>query len=260
MLQTKDVMIKIADLFVDWQNDNTDFTNTFICNESSCSVMTVQFESRLPECFGVKYADGAHFLSNDIGQSLCANSDWSRATAYLHPRGDNDYVLPLAALCARFAFFDALLFHASLVDFNGSGVLFIGPSGVGKTTQAQLWNKYLSADIINGDKAFVRKINNTFFGCGLPWKGSSEYCLNKDIPLKGIVVLQQSESNKITKLDLLSAERVLPHTFIPHWDGEAVAKTLDTFDLLVHTVPVYALECRPDEDAVKLTADKIFNA
>ncbi len=251
-------MIKLADLSVEWQNDNTSFAQQFVCDESGCSVMTLRFEKRMPECYGVKYADGDRFLSNDVGQFLCANSDWSEAVAYCHPRGDNDYVLPLAAVCARFSFYDVLLAHASLVEYQGAGVMFIGPSGVGKTTQAQLWNKFLSAEIINGDKAFLRKNDDGFFAYGLPWKGSSEYCLNKKVPIKGIVVLRQSEKNKIIKLDL-SAEMLMPHIFLPHWDKAAVCKALDTLDNLVSDVPVYLLECRADEEAVKITLDKILN-
>lgn len=251
-------MIKLADLPVEWQNDNTDFTRQFICEESGSSIMSLRFEKRMPECYGVKYADGMHFLSNDVGQSLCANDDWSEAVAYCTPRCDNDYVLPLAAVCAKLSFFDVLLAHASLVDYNGSGVMFTGQSGVGKTTQARLWNEILSADIINGDKVFIRKNDDGFYAYGLPWRGSSEYCLNKKVPLKGIVVLRQSKENKIARLTL-SAEMLMPHIFLPHWDEKAVHKALDTLDRLVNAVPVYLLECRPDEEAVRITIDKIIN-
>ena len=251
-------MIKLADLPVEWQNDSTAFAEKFVCKEDGASVMSFRFEKRMPECYGVKYAHGDHFLSNDVGQSLCANPDWSKAVAYCTPRCDNDYVLPLAAVCARFSFYDVLLAHASLVDYNGLGVMFTGPSGVGKTTQAQLWNKFLDADIINGDKVFVRKNDDEFYAYGLPWRGSSEYCLNKKVPLKGIVVLRQSEGNRITRL-ALSAEMLMPHIFLPHWDENAVSKALDTFDNLVNSVPVYLLECRPDEEAVRITFDEILN-
>ena len=252
------MIIRLADLPVEWQNDNTAFAENFICEESSDSVMTVRFEKKMPECYGVKYAHGDHFLENDIGQSLCAKDDWSEATAWFAPRCDNDFVLPLAAVCARLSCYDVLLAHASLVDYNGSGVLFTGPSGVGKTTQAQLWNKFFSADIINGDKAFIRKNSGGFYAYGLPWKGSSEYCLNKKVPLKGIVVLRQSKENKISQLNL-SAEMLMPHIFLPHWDEKAVCRALDTLDELVNSVPVYLLECRVDEEAVRITLNKVFD-
>ena len=36
-------------------------------------------------------------------------------------------------------------FHSSLIDMQGRGLMFIGPSGIGKTTQAELWNRYRDA-------------------------------------------------------------------------------------------------------------------
>ncbi len=254
----KDSMLNIAGLPIDWQNDSTSFADGFIDENQTEGVMTVCFEKKMPECYGVKYADGKHFLENDIGQALCADDNWQNVTAYFNPHSDNDFVLPLAALCARFAYFDVLLFHAAVVDYNGHGVMFVGPSGVGKTTQAQLWNKFLSADIINGDKAFVRKSDNGFDACGLPWKGSSEYCLNKNVHLDAIVIMKQSTENRITKLDISVTEKLLPHVFLPYWDTGCLKEALRIFDELVLDVPVWFLECLPDEDAVKLTAEKVL--
>lgn len=252
-------MIKIADLLIDWQNEGVGFAHDFVTEEVGKPVMTLRFGCSMTECHGVRYTHSDHILSNDFGQLLCANSDWSDASAFFVPKADNDFSLPLACVCARFAFYEAMLFHASIVDYNGQGIMFVGPSGVGKTTRAQLWNKYLSAGIINGDKAFVRKKDGSFYVCGLPWKGSSEYCLNKAVPLKGIVILSQSYENKITKLDLSAAESLMPHVFLPHWDKNCLDKTLKTFDELICNVDVWHLACLPDEDSVMLTRDTIFD-
>lgn len=253
-------MISISDLLVDWQNDSTDFVDNFVTEADGPKAMMVRFEHRMPECHGFQYADGEHFLKTRNGQTLCANRDWSEAIAYLTPENYNDFVLPLAALCARFSLYETLLFHASLVSYKGCGVMFIGPSGVGKTTQAKLWNRFLSAEIINGDKAFVRKTGNGFNACGLPWRGSSEYCLNKNVPLKGIVLLKQSDENRITGLDASATENVMPHAFLPYWDKNCLRKALSTFDDLVQSVPVWLLDCRADEAAVKLTVSTVLES
>ena len=149
--------------------------------------------------------------------------------------------------------------HASCVDIGGVGVLFTGFSGVGKTTQAKLWQDYLGADIINGDKAFIREIDGSFYGCGLPWKGSSEYCLNKKTKLKAIIVLRQAAENRMARLDTSAAmECFMPHVFMPHWDGKCLDRAFDTFEKILEKLPVFLLECRPDEDAVKLTYNTVF--
>lgn len=69
-------------------------------------------------------------------------------------------------------------FHSSLIDYQGHGLMFLGPSGIGKTTQAELWNQYRDALIINGDIVFVQETEEAFLGWGTPWHGSSPYCEN----------------------------------------------------------------------------------
>ncbi len=252
--------IRIADLPVEWQEEYSDYVKAFYSEAFDEPVMSISFEKSMPECHGIQYSDAAfeHVLRLENGELLCANADWSKVTSYFPSRA-GEYALPLAAMCSRFSHYSALLMHASCVDIGGVGVLFTGFSGVGKTTQAKLWRDYLGADIINGDKAFIREIDGSFYGCGLPWKGSSEYCLNKKTKLKAIIVLRQAAENRITRLDTSAAmECFMPHVFMPHWDGKCLDRAFDTFEKILEKLPVFLLECRPDEDAVKLTYNTVF--
>lgn len=253
------MIIRIADLPIEWQEEYSDYVSGFACEENEKPIMSVRFEKNMPACHGIQYSDmeSEHLLRLENGEFLCANGDWSEAISYF-PTGASEYALPLAAICSKFAFYNALLMHASCVDINGSGVIFTGFSGVGKTTQAQLWRDFLGAEIINGDKAVIREINGGFYACGLPWKGSSPYCLNKKTSLRGIVVLRQAKENRITRLGARAFELFLPHLFMPHWDEKCLGNALDTVGMLLESVPVYLLECRPDEEAVKLTYNEIF--
>ena len=254
------MIIHIADLPVEWQDNHSDYVKGFSVDSSENPVMKIGFEVKPPECHGIQYFDSSteNVLRHDNGEILCANSDWSQATSYFTaPSGE--YALPLAAMCSRFSYYNAFLMHASCVDLNGKGVIFAGYSGVGKTTQAQLWQKYFGAEIINGDKAFVREIDKDFYSCGLPWKGSSEYCLNQKTKLNAIVILRQSQENKLIRLNIMQAtEFLMPHLFMPHWDEKCLDNTLGIIDRLLEKVPVMLLECRPDEDAVKLVHNTVF--
>lgn len=254
------MIIRIADLPVEWQDKHSDYVRDFSADFTEKAVITINFETKLPECHGIQYSDVASdkVLRHENGEILCADSEWNEATSYFTaPSGM--YALPLAAICSKYSYYGAFLMHASCVDLNGKGLIFAGNSGVGKTTQAQLWQKYLGAEIINGDKAFVREIGGSFYGCGLPWKGSSDYCLNKKTELNGIVVLRQAPENKITKLDAVQAtEYFMPHIFLPHWDRKCLDNVLCTFEKVINNVPVVLLECRPDEDAVKLVYNSLF--
>ena len=62
---------------------------------------------------------------------------------------------------------DGLPLHASLVEKDGFGVIFLGPSGMGKSTQAKLWEKYLDADFIIGDRPLCGRstANGSASGC-----------------------------------------------------------------------------------------------
>ncbi len=252
--------IRIADLPIEWQEDRQNYVETFSSQTQEEPIMVVGFENKLPECHGIQYPEKntEHILRTGNGEMLCANSDWSKVTSYFTAEL-GEYALTLAAMCSRLSYYDTVLIHASCIDLDGEGVIFTGFSGVGKTTQAKLWQDCRGADIINGDKVFVREIDGSFYGCGLPWKGSSEYCLNKKTKLKAIIVLRRSKENKITKLNTLSAiEYFMPHIFIPHWDEKCTDNACSIFEKILEKVPVFLLECRPDEDAVTLVENTVF--
>lgn len=206
---------------------------------------------------GMDYAHGigwcpeaTRFLTNGSGGFLAANEDWSQVCAWA---GDPEGALALGAICARFAAFDGLLLHGALVEYRGEGILFTGPSGIGKTTQAELWQAG-GGTIINGDKVLLRWMDGAFYGCGLPWKGSSPYCLSRNVPLRAIVALRQGEENHIQPLGELEAmEYVLPHIFLPRWDEKAYLRALETVDRLLTQVELQLLRCRPEAQAVAIT-------
>lgn len=151
--------------------------------------------------------------------------------------------------------------HSSLIEFNGRGLMFLGPSGIGKTTQAELWNKYRDALIINGDIVFVQETPDAFLGWGTPWHGSSPYCENTSVPLKAMIVLKQAPENSIRELTgFEKVTAVSNNVFYPRWLENGMELCLETLDHLLSRIPVYELSCRPDEEAVKLTEETIFGS
>ncbi len=253
--------IRIADLSINWQDDYSDCVSGFAGEACQEQAMSISFADSLPECYGIQYTDipTENLLRLANGEMLCANRDWSRAVSFFSPKC-GEYALPLAAICSRLAYFSTVLLHASFVEYDGRGIVFTGPSGVGKTTQAQLWQNHLGAQIVNGDKVFIRCAEDSVFAYGLPWKGSSPYCLNRKAPVSAVAVLRQAEENSIRKLNAVEAtELFLPHVFLPHWDDKCLNEALDTFEKILKRVPVFVLECRADEDAVRLLHDTVFD-
>lgn len=149
--------------------------------------------------------------------------------------------------------------HSSLVDYQGNGLMFLGPSGIGKTTQAELWNKYRDALIINGDVVFVQETEDAFLGWGTPWHGSSPYCENTSVPVSALIVLKQAEKNSIRELTgFEKVTAVSESVFYPRWLENGMELCLETLDHLLSRLPVYELSCRPDEEAVRLVEETVF--
>lgn len=150
--------------------------------------------------------------------------------------------------------------HSSLISHQNQGIMFLGPSGIGKTTQAELWQRYRSSLIINGDIVFVQETESGFLGWGTPWHGSSPYCENTSVPLKAMIVLKQSDQNSIRELTgFEKVTEVSNSVFYPQWLENGMELCLETLDHLLTSIPVYELRCRPDEDAVRLTEQTIFS-
>lgn len=149
--------------------------------------------------------------------------------------------------------------HSSSVIIKEKGILFLGPSGIGKTTQAELWNQYRGAVILNGDINFVQETKEGFLAWGTPWHGSSPYCENTSVLLHAMVVLKQAPENKIRRLDgFEKVKEVADSIFYPTWLENGMELCLEVLNHLLERVPVYELSCRPDEEAVRITENTIF--
>lgn len=213
--------------------------------------------------FGIEYLskEFAHFMRSESYPScvLFSNSDWTQTHICSSGSGEPCDELMIAAVCSVLSKKETLFVHSSTVDYCGNGIVFVGPSGIGKTTQAELWQKYAGAQIINGDKIFVKNTADGFYAFASPWKGSSPYCLNRNVPLKAIVVLRQSETNSIRTLGGQELfEYLVPHIFLPFWDEECMNYALATLDTLLSQTSVYLLECRPDKEAVDITKEAVL--
>lgn len=257
------MLIRIAELNIDLELEEVSFFKGFETEKNNTPIIKITYEKAMGECHGIQFAKEGSFhilrRSEAPSELLCSDKEWSDCVVYASDYGDAEYSLPLAAICSKFALFNAIFLHGSIVEYKGDGIVFVGYSGVGKTTQARLWEEYLGATPINGDKVFLRKIDDIIMGCGSPWKGSSEYRLNKNVPVKGVVVLNQAKENKIRKLSSIDCIKYfMPHVFFPHWDEKCKVAALDTFNEILEKIPVWLLECRPDEEAVLLTKKTIL--
>ncbi len=191
---------------------------------------------------------------------LRIDKDWKHGTIVSVSNFENVYTFLNILFYSEAAKKRMLQLHSSLIDFQGQGLMFLGPSGIGKTTQAELWNRYRDALIINGDIVFVQEKEDCFLGWGTPWHGSSPYCENASVPVKALVVLKQAPENSIRELTGFEKVTAVSNSvFYPQWLENGMELCLETLDHLLTRLPVYELCCRPDEEAVKLTEETIFH-
>lgn len=148
--------------------------------------------------------------------------------------------------------------HASFIIKNGYAVIFTAPSGVGKSTQAALWEEYSDAEIVNGDKVLVFVSNGVAYACGLPFSGSSGICKNKTAPLRAIVCLSQAKENKLNRLSVTDATvSVLRGCYLPAENAEISENVIDTVGEICGLIPAYKLECLPYESAVRILENEL---
>ncbi len=144
------------------------------------------------------------------------------------------------------------ILHSSFIEKDGGAVLFTGPCSIGKSTQANLWREYADAVVINGDKTFIFEKDGVFYASGMPFSGSSKDCLNKVLPLKAVISLQQAVSNTARRLASTDAFYKLYKNCYPvPYSREFTGELIDFVQNLSQSVPVYEYACLADESAVR---------
>lgn len=188
-------------------------------------------------------------LASDMPQANGRHIRFDRAKAEHISSG---LVLKFLDLPRRMLEHGGIFLHASFVDAGGQAILFTAPKQTGKSTQAELWHRYRGAEIINGDRALVRKKNGKWFAWGAPYCGTSDICLNRELPIRAIVILSQANENAVQRVDVRRAlAALLDGCTFDSWDAAQVEKVMDIFSEIISEVPFYHLACTPDEQAVK---------
>lgn len=173
------------------------------------------------------------------------------------PKGiTDDIILTCMQVVHHISDQGGFLLHASWIKYRDKAILFTGPSGIGKSTQAALWEKLRGAELINGDRAAVFPVPGGGEVRGIPYCGSSRVNKNQTMPLAAVVCLTQAPENSITRLPGRKAfRRVWEGCSVNLWNREDIAKTTQSVVDTLSAVPVFALACTPDEGAV-ITLEK----
>lgn len=151
-----------------------------------------------------------------------------------------------------FAMHRRVLLHSSAIRWGGKAILFCGPSGIGKSTQAELWHRYAGADIINGDRCVVTQTEEGFLADGSPFCGSSGIRTRLRAPIGAVVFLEQGEENELRGVSCREAYRRLYSQIIANpWDSVYTDRVCAILEGMMAGCNMFYYRCRPDETAVE---------
>ena len=174
-----------------------------------------------------------------------------------------DYLESLAIyrrICTLLLPLDVVLFHCSALEMDGRAYLFTAPSGTGKSTHAALWRKVFGQRVrmINDDKPLLRReADGSWRVFGTPYGGKDNLQNNISQTIRGIVLLERGQENRITPVTVRDAyPRLLAQTYHDAQAPEALLRTMDLVGALAQ-LPVFRLECTISEQAVQVAYDAL---
>src|SRR5579859_2238286 len=142
--------------------------------------------------------------------------------------------------------------HAcGLIAPDGTGHLFAGHSGAGKSTTSRLWTA-MGARILSDDRIILRMENGRMTMHGTPWHGDANEASQGSAPLHGIYLLEQSSRNHAKRMTTSEAAvELFARSFLPFHGHTGIASVLGFYDHALDTVACHRLEFLPELSAVE---------
>ena len=164
-----------------------------------------------------------------------------------------EYPLDELAMMHRLALGEGVEVHAlGLSDRDGSGYLFLGHSGAGKSTTARLWMDLSGVTLLSDDRIILRRHDDKFWMYGTPWHGDSGIASPERTPLHAIFLLEQALVDEVTPIPAAkAAAELFARSFVPHYLQSGIQFTLSFLDQLTRSVSCSVLRFTPTPGAVE---------
>lgn len=170
-----------------------------------------------------------------------------------------DFILPYLAFEKLLWLNKRFILHSSSIQYQGKAIAFIGDSGVGKSTQASLWQQYEDVQMIAGDRSGIYLNGSEVYICGIPFDGSAHCFTNFVSPLVGVVVLKQGQEEVLERLNVREAfKEVYSQMTINTWNEKFNKDVIDFCFQVITQIPVYRLTCRISKNAVDVVRRELF--
>lgn len=143
--------------------------------------------------------------------------------------------------------------HAvGVVDESGRGHLFLGHSGAGKSTTAQLWNSLPGAQVLSDDRMILRGHNGAIWMYGTPWHGDAGVAAPQCAPLSRMYLLEHAGRNELIPMHKgQAAAELFARSFVPYHSSVGLEFTLSFVDRVAQRTPCSIFRFVPDFTAVE---------
>jgi len=264
----------------------------------------IGFDTRFPEYVRErcgKYVVEEESLSEgERAEALClraSEADIERANVENVGKMEAELYAMTIPLSEKMPGMGRLMTHGVAVECDGKSYIFTAESGVGKSTHAFLWQKYLGEDrvrVINGDKPILwfadgddsesvadfgdnahcenvagrgddADRGRRVLACGSPWSGKERLDVNVCVPLGGICLLQRLESvpdpengPRIYRATKKETFDFLLHQIFLPTRVEGQLLTFDLIEELYELVPIYNLVTDMSREGVMVSSGKLL--
>jgi len=192
---------------------------------------------------------------NDPGSNrsyALSNRHFQHWKIYISPKDDGDYYplnFPLGSLIFYYSIISlkGLVLPALGLNYYGRGYVFTGFSGIEKTTISNLWLNR-GGVLISDDQLVLMQDDKHFNMYNSPMTYKHKVMKS---PLHAIYILRQADRNESNRLSETSAFSRLMDLCIHHDKDELLVNNLmDSLHNLIHHIPVYELNFKPDDSLV----------
>jgi hypothetical protein len=142
-----------------------------------------------------------------------------------------------------------IMIHASGINNAGTGYIFSGVSGKGKSTMAKLWEKSGSR-VIHDDRLILRNTGNGYKMFNTPVYNNDE---PRESSFKKIFIIEHGTENKLVQLRGANAVTHVMANCVQHnWGPDIIARLLGSISIMCGTIPTSLLYFKPDRSIIDL--------